>query len=33
MCNFFVHHPGPKTIHFWAPTFKWVCLPSLVGVL
>ncbi|XP_010455716.1 PREDICTED: mitochondrial pyruvate carrier 3-like [Camelina sativa] len=17
------HHAGPKTIHFWAPTFKW----------
>lgn len=32
--HFFSHHPaGPKTIHFWAPTFKWVRVLLLIGVL
>ena len=24
MCNFTSLHTGPKTIFFWAPSFKWV---------
>ena len=26
------HPAGPKTVFFWAPAFKWVCLPDMSSI-